>query len=227
MARNKLKKFAELSTLPNAFEFPPNGTGTQRRELFDNDNPLTVELACGHGVFLVEMARRHPHRNFIGIDIKGARLWAGAKTALAEHLPNVHFLRTDIARLADYFAADEIDELWITFPDPFPKKSDAKRRLTAPRFLEMYTKILTPGGLLHLKTDNRDLFEYSLQTLEAAGDWQIQTLLDNVHAQRHEVADLDILSRYETAHLAKGKRIYYARWRYTANIHPITPKAAA
>lgn len=221
MSRNKRQKFTEFEAFANTSSFPENVAGSWQKDVFKNDNPITVELACGHGVFLVEMARRYPNRNFIGVDIKSARLWAGAKQALDEGFNNVRFLRAQIEHLTDYFAEHEIDELWITFPDPFPKKRQTKKRLTSPRFLAMYEKLLPPGGVLHLKTDDRNLFEYSVHTIDERGTWRLQTLIDNVHADatRARALDFDIISRYEELHLKNGKHTYYGQWRLHSIIH--------
>lgn len=217
MSRNKRQKFAEFKQLPHALSFPDHLAGRWGEDVFGNNHPLTVELACGHGVFLVAMARRYPQRNFIGMDIKSARLWAGATAAANEELDNVRFVRAEIEQLGRYVAPREINEIWVTFPDPFPKKRTAKKRLTAPRFLALYETALAAGGLLHLKTDDRALFEYSLETVADAGAWQLQTLIDNVHADAASAhaLDLDIISRYEELHLQNGKRICYTRWKKT------------
>jgi len=153
--RNKLQKFADLLQFPNVYEHvdlesdtllggggqPLHLAGKWGSRVFQNDRPLTLELACGRGEYSLELARRHPDRNFIGVDIKGARLWKGARTALQEALPNVAFLRIRIEHIARFFSLGEVDEIWITFPDPFLKKSKANRRLTSPRFLDTYRRI--------------------------------------------------------------------------------------
>ncbi|MCB0643425.1 MAG: tRNA (guanosine(46)-N7)-methyltransferase TrmB, partial [Phaeodactylibacter sp.] len=177
--RNKLYKFAEIQRFPNVFEnFEPinpvlqgaNGEiidmkGKWLENYFKNDRPITLELACGRGEYTLGLARRYPERNFIGVDVKGARIWQGARIALEEDLQQVAFLRTRIEIIPQFFEPGEIDEIWITFPDPFVRNSKANRRLTAAPFLERYAKVLKPGGILHLKTDATDLYEFSLEVL--------------------------------------------------------------
>ena len=185
--RNKLQKFAELLRMPNVYEsFDPTNPqltgpegapverrGSWARDHFGNDNPVVLELACGRGEYTLDLARQYPDRNFIGVDIKGARIWRGAKTALAEGLDNAAFLRTRIEVIDAFFAAGEVAEIWITFPDPFLKKGKENRRLTAPRFLRLYQKMLAPRGLAHLKTDSRELYEFTFPK----GTWCVSTAL--------------------------------------------------
>ncbi|MEM6317065.1 MAG: tRNA (guanosine(46)-N7)-methyltransferase TrmB, partial [Bacteroidota bacterium] len=177
--RNKLQKFAEILTFPNVYEnfdsYPPKLTGLNGEELqlsgkwrekhFQNDKPITLELACGRGEYTVALAEKYPERNFIGVDIKGARIWKGAKIALEKNLSNAAFLRTRIELIAAFFASGEIDEIWITFPDPFLRKGKSNRRLTAPKFLGHYRKILKQDGLVHLKTDEGVLSDFTLEVL--------------------------------------------------------------
>lgn len=151
--------------MPNVLEYPEGIRDQWNLKYFNNNNPLVLELGCGKGEYTLEMARRFPRKNFVGVDIKGARIWKGAGTALQEALKNVAFLRTGIEKLDDYFGNNEVSGVWITFPDPYPKKSKASKRLVSPRFLGIYRKVLQPGGQIHLKTDNGQLFEYALETL--------------------------------------------------------------
>ena len=175
MGKNKLEHFIESATFPHFFQ-PDFETldagfefkGCWANSFFENDYPITVELGCGKGEYTVGMARKFPDRNFIGIDVKGARMWRGAKTAVEEDLLNVAFIRLKVEQLKYCFADNELDEIWITFPDPQLRKSDRRKRLTAPRFLEMYKAILRPGGKVHLKTDNRTFFDYSKMMVDEA-----------------------------------------------------------
>lgn len=219
--RNKLQKFAEILSYPNVIEnFDPRNPkllgahgvevkrkGQWRSAQFENQASLTVELACGRGEYSVAMARMYPERNFIGVDIKGARIWKGATIALQENLKNVAFLRTRIEQLDLFFAPEEIDELWITFPDPFHSKEN--RRLTAAPFLERYRKVLKKGGLLNFKTDDPDLFDYSLRVLEK--DPQVNILYQNkdIYAEPLHMPELEIKTYYEHMHLANQKKIKF------------------
>lgn len=167
MGKNKLKKFAEMDRLPNVYQFPFAAIHDRQCELrgcwgekvFGNSNPIVVELGCGKGEYAVGLARRFPEKNYIGIDIKGARMWTGAKQAHAEGLPNVAFLRTNIELIDRFFAPGEVSEIWITFPDPQMRK--VRKRLTSTRFMELYRLILKPNGLVHLKTDSPFLYTYT------------------------------------------------------------------
>lgn len=167
MGKNKLKKFDEMERMDNVFQYPFSVLsrdgfpmrGHWREEFFHNDNPIVLELGCGKGEYTVGLARRFPDCNYIGIDIKGARMWTGASTAVAEGLKNVAFLRTTIELLPAFFAPGEVDEIWITFPDPQMKKT--RKRLTSTRFIELYRQVLREGGRVHLKTDSPFLYTYT------------------------------------------------------------------
>jgi len=146
MGQKKLIRFAELETFSNVLQFPKNIKG-KWNEFFKNENPITLELACGKGEYAVGLGRLYPQKNFVGIDIKGNRIWVGAKKALENNLENVAFLRTEIDKMNEYFAKNEVAEIWITFPDPQLRKSKAKKRLTHPKFLRLYHEFLNPGVL--------------------------------------------------------------------------------
>lgn len=226
--RNKLQKFAELQTLPNVFENFDASTpaltsaggrelnfkGRWRQEVFSNDHPLTLELACGRGEYTVELAQRYPMRNFIGVDVKGARIWKGAKTAIGHQLGNVAFLRTRIEQIALFFAEKEVDEIWITFPDPFLRQSKSNRRLTSHFFLSQYAQILKPGALIHLKTDDWTLFEFTLEILAEAADFYLMYQDEDIYARPLPHPELDIRTYYEKSHLAAGKSIKYICFRF-------------
>jgi len=221
MGKNKLKRFAENKTFPHFFEptrdellegrFPLKGNW--RRSFFKNDHPIVLELGCGKGDYTVALARRFPEKNFIGIDIKGARMWRGAKTALEEGLPNVAFLRMQIELIDKAFAPAEVNEIWLTFPDPQLKFKRTKHRLTNPTFLQLYRRILTPDHTLHLKTDSEFLYGYTLGILEAGGH-QILYAHHDIYANPHapELA-VGIRTFYEQKWLAEGKKITYIRFR--------------
>jgi tRNA (guanine-N7-)-methyltransferase len=185
--------------------------GRWHKAYFDNDHPIVVELACGKGEYTVNLARAYPHKNFIGIDIKGNRIWKGARQALEEDLHNVAFVRTRIEQLPVFFAPGEIDEIWITFPDPFPRRSRAKKRLTSARFLDIYKKVLRAGGNIHLKTDDTNLFQFTLETLDEAGI-EPNAVIWDVHSMDNPPEALQILTYYEQMHLAAQKKIKYLRF---------------
>ena len=195
MGKNKLKKFAEMETLPCVHQYPfadlkAAGAcplrGRWNDDVFHNPAPITLELGCGKGEYAVGMGRTYPHRNFIGIDIKGARMWTGARQVSDEGLSNVAFLRTSIHLLPHFFAPAEVSEIWITFPDPQMKK--VNKRLTGTHFLEIYRQVLAPGGIIHLKTDSPFLYTYttamiahnSLPLIAATDDLYHSPLADRV-----------------------------------------------
>ena len=207
MAQKKLKRFAEIKTYPHVLEYPEHMNG-QWRTFFKNDHPITLELACGKGEYTVGLAQLHPERNFIGVDIKGNRLWAGAKFALENHLTNAAFLRTQILRIPQYFDPGEVAEIWITFPDPQLRTSRAKRRLTHPAFLRLYHQILVPGGKIHLKTDSPDLYAFTKTVIDL---FDVRLLEDcaNVHGQAVVSDELKIITHYESLDIARSETIFY------------------
>lgn len=213
-SRDKLKRFSAIKKFSNVLEFPEQMAGQWNGTYFKNDHPITVELACGKGEYTVALAHQHPERNYIGVDVKAERIYIGAKQALADQMTNVAFLRVLIEGLSAYFAPGEIDELWITFPDPFPRDKQAKHRLTSPRFLPMYRKLLRPGGLLHLKTDALDLFNYSLDTLAESGCDILEASMDIYGQPQLPNPALEIKTNFEGKHLSSGRTIQYicAQW---------------
>jgi len=210
MAQKKLQRFADFKSLSNALEYPAGMRG-QWPVFFKNNNPLVLELACGRGEYTVGLARLFPGKNFIGVDVKGNRMYIGAKTCLQENIANAGFLRTQIEKLTDYFSPGEVDEIWLTFPDPQLRTSRAKKRLTHPRFLRLYQQVLKPGGFIHLKTDSPDLY---LFTKRVAGLYAI-TLLedsDNVYADQGIKEELKIKTHYENLDIAQSKKIHYLKF---------------
>ncbi len=208
MVKKKLLRFAEMADFPNVIQMTTHLRGCWHRDYFHNHNPITLELACGKGEYTVGMARLFPQRNFIGIDIKGARLWRGAKTALTEGLTNTAFLRLPIEQVAECFAPGEIAEIWITFPDPFLREGKAKKRLTSPRFLSQYRRILPPGGVIHLKTDEPNLFAFTQEVIELEG-LDIIEKIDDLYANPIKDPLLAIQTTYEKRHLTEGRVIRY------------------
>lgn len=226
MGKNKLRKFAENLQFRNVYENfdiksdellgeggkPVELKGKWAAQHFGNDHPITLELACGRGEYSLALARMFPERNFIGVDIKGARIWKGAKQALDEGLENVAFLRTRIEMIASFIGKDEIDEIWITFPDPFPRKSKANRRLPGPRFIEEYRKILKPGGWVNLKTDDPSLFDFTVDNLEADPKCKVDYISYDIYSAPLAFPELEIKTYYERMHLEAGKKIKYVRF---------------
>lgn len=218
MGRKKLWRLSELEDFDNLIQFTDQPEqdnfrfhGTWAKDYFKNNNPITLELACGKGDYTIALAEKHPDRNFIGIDMKGPRLWSGCVAAQERGLNNVAFLRIEILNLAHYFAMDEIDEIWITFPDPFLKNGKYRKRLTADRYLAVYKQVTKEGALIHLKTDSTPLFEFSLRTL-SKNRCIIKEKIDDVHDEEERHEDLYIKTNYERKHLANNRVIKYVRF---------------
>ncbi len=216
MAKNKLAKFADMATYSNVFQYDFE---TLRREkfplcgkwssYFKNDHPITLELGCGKGEYTVGLARKHPGKNFIGIDIKGARMWKGATQALEEKITNAAFLRTRVELLNNFFSENEVSEIWITFPDPQMKK--VNKRLTSTRFIKEYSQILKPGGIIHLKTDSNFLYQYTRAVIQLNG---LELLVDTDDLYNSGLQDetLSIQTFYEQQWLERGLNIKYIRF---------------
>lgn len=209
MSRSKLRRFAELQTFINTFE-PAKPGFIDWHKYFNNHNKIILELACGHGAYAINLAKMFPAQNFIGVDIKGARVWRGAKTALEEKLNNVAFLRTHIEWLDKYFMPNSVAEIWLTFPDPFSKKSQENNRLTSPKFLKLYNTILKSDGVINLKTDDFALFEYSVETA-INKNFKIKEIINNIYAHQKIPAKLAIQTVYEKKHLKNNKQIHYLK----------------
>jgi tRNA (guanine-N7-)-methyltransferase len=207
MGQKKLMRFEELKTFSNVFQFEKAMKGSWKK-FFNNDHAITLELACGKGEYTVGLARLYPSRNFIGVDIKGNRLWVGAKKALKDSLHNVAFLRTEIDQLAEYFNENDIAEIWITFPDPHLRFSKGKKRLTHPKFLRLYQKILSPGGIIHLKTDSPHLYHFTKRVIEYC-HCVLHRDDENVYAKENVTAELMIKTHYEGIDIANSNRVHY------------------
>lgn len=188
--------------------------GKWNSDYFKNDNPITVELACGRGEYTVELAKRFPDRNFIGVDIKGERIWKGSTWAVEADLTNVAFLRTQILMIQNFFSPGEIDEIWLTFPDPRPRKRDIKRRLTSPRFMAIYKELLKPGSYVRLKTDNTGLYEYTFEEMQARTDIEDFKFTNDLYQSPLRPECFDIITRYEKEFAAKGEKIKYLRFKF-------------
>ena len=220
-SKNKLKRFSENETFTNVFqptreevvgnEFPLRGKWNS--EFFKNDNPIVLELGCGKGEYSVGLAERFPEKNFIGIDIKGARFWRGAKTAVESGMNNVAFVRTQIELINHIFAENEVSEIWITFPDPQIKYKRTKHRMTNAEFLERYKKILKPSGLMHLKTDSEFMHGYTLGLLHGLGH---EVIYANHNIYKNEGAPAEVTgiqTFYESQYLEVNKPITYIKFR--------------
>ncbi|MCW3114945.1 MAG: tRNA ((46)-N7)-methyltransferase TrmB [Segetibacter sp.] len=215
MGQKKLQRFAQIRNFPNVLEYPQDMKG-QWKTFFHNTNSVTLELACGKGEYAVGLGRLHPEKNFIGLDIKGNRMWVGAKTALDEGLTNVAFIRTQIEKITDYFAEGEVSEIWITFPDPQLRISKAKKRLTHPRFLRLYQSIMGATGVVNLKTDSPDLYNFTKLVVNIFGLDLLEDIED-VYAEADIGTELKIQTHYEKLDIAKSNRIHYLQFRLNKN----------
>jgi len=219
-SKNKLRRFKENETFKNVIQPEREDLDKKRfskkgkwSEHFTNDNPIVLELGCGKGEYTVGLARRNPNKNYIGIDIKGARFWRGAKTALEENLENVAFVRTQIELIDLIFDKSEISEIWITFPDPQIKYKRTKHRMTNKNFLDRYKRILKPKGLIHLKTDSEFMHGYTLGLLHGLG---LDVIYANHNVYKNEGSPDEVLkiqTFYENQYLEKGKPITYIQFR--------------
>lgn len=216
--RQKLKKFKEISERDNIIEPGKDSyeqvKGNWKQIYFKNNNEIVLELACGRGEYTTGLASLYPNKNFIGIDIKGDRLWFGSNVALERDLKNVAFLRTQIQLLGNSFSENEVSEIWITFPDPRPKDRDERRRITNPRFLDIYRKIIQPGGTVHFKTDNTPLFDYTLEVLK---QYEVKDLVVARELYESELLNdhYGIRTRYEKKFHAEGHDIKYLKFKFS------------
>ncbi len=224
MGKDKIRRFEENKTFDNVVQPSRDEAvenfdlkGKWRENFFKNDKPIVLELGCGKGEYTVAMARRDAERNFIGLDIKGARFWRGAKTALEENLTNVGFLRTQIELIDHLFAENEVDEIWITFPDPQIKFKRTKHRLTHPDFLKKYGQILKPEGTVNLKTDSEFLHGYTHGVVQILGHKVIQSTHDVYHPDHSSIPAIvtEVQTFYESKFLEENKKITYIRFQLT------------
>lgn len=207
MGYKKLIRFEEIKSFPNVLQFPEDIKG-KWNSFFKNKNNITLELACGKGEYTVGLGSLYPGRNFTGVDLKGNRIWVGAKKALQENLFNVAFLRIQIDKIADYFAPDEVTEIWITFPDPQLRTSKAKKRLTHPKFLRMYAQFLKAGGYIHLKTDSPDLYQFTKLVIHLYG-LALHVDHEDVYSEENIGQELQIKTHYESLDISQSNRIHY------------------
>ncbi|MFZ9982347.1 MAG: tRNA (guanosine(46)-N7)-methyltransferase TrmB [Cyclobacteriaceae bacterium] len=216
--KSKLERFRIIAERDNVLEqgkeLYMKIKGNWQNDYFRNNNAITVELGCGRGEYTIGLAEHFPQRNHIGVDVKGDRIWKGSTWAVERNLKNVGFLRAEALGLMQFFAPGEIDELWITFPDPRPRKRDIKRRLTSPRFMEIYRHLIKPGGYLKFKTDNTGLFEYTLEELALRNDVEDLKFTRDLYSDELRPECFDIKTRYEEMFSAKGEKIKYLRFKF-------------
>ena len=220
MGKDKLRRFAAIKSFENVIEAKPeidfSLKGSWRKNFFKNNNPIVLELGCGKGEYSLGLGKHYPNKNFIGLDLKGNRIYIGAKEALALNMKNVAFLRTRIDFITDYFAENEVDEIWLTFSDPQRKKP--RKRLTSPLFIERYKQILKPGGLIHLKTDSQLLFEFTLDEIEKnkytclENTWDLYGEL-SAKMDEETQAIFHIKTHYEKLFTSKGFTIKYCKFQ--------------
>ncbi|MBO4308170.1 MAG: tRNA (guanosine(46)-N7)-methyltransferase TrmB [Bacteroidales bacterium] len=217
MGKHKLARFAENLTFPNLFQVSYEYLEQQDfewrgrwKEFFGNDNPIVLELGCGKGEYTIALARENSDRNYIGVDIKGARMWRGAKTSNEEQMKNVAFLRTRIEMINRFFGKDEVSEIWITFPDPQPKKP--MKRLTSERFLGYYRQMLQPGSPIHLKTDSRELYDYTMDEVIAPAGYKVEFSTADLYNSGYNGMAVAVQTFYENMFLKEGKAITYIKF---------------
>ncbi len=224
MSKDKQRRFSENLTFKNLvqpafdeiFQRDHRLKGRWREDFFGNNNPVVLELGCGRGEYTVALGEMFPDKNFIGVDIKGARMWRGAKTATERGMNNVGFLRTRIEFIGSFFAADEVDEIWITFPDPQLRKNRVKKRLTAPGFLARYAQFLKPDGRINLKTDSRHLHDYTL-AVAAVNFLEVYEACSDIYGTGRADELLSIRTAYESRFLDEGLAITYMRFGLGGN----------
>jgi tRNA (guanine-N7-)-methyltransferase len=210
MGNKKLQRFEAIRSFPNVLQYPEGMPG-KWKNFFKNENPITLELACGKGEYTVGLSVLYPERNFIGVDLKGNRIYSGALECLKKNIHNAAFLRTQIDKIDSYFLAEEVNEIWITFPDPHLRTSRAKKRLTHPRFLRIYQSIIQPGGTVHLKTDSPELFHFT-KFMADLYDLDIQDSSEDVHSRTQNPPEINIITHYEKLDIADSKQVYYLRF---------------
>lgn len=217
MGRQKLARFEHNANAHNVIEPGKELFEKVRKnwdkEFFKNGNPIVLELACGRGEYTIGLAKEYPNRNFVGFDIKGARLWKGSKTAIENGYTNVCFYRHTIDFLTDYFHEGEVAEIWVVFPDPRPLEKDEKRRLVHQRYIDMYKQVMAKGGVFNFKTDNRELFDYGLEVVKANNPQNLiytHDLYNSEYLPFHH----GVQTKYELKFLAEGKKINYLRCEF-------------
>lgn len=218
MSRTKLKRFSENLDRFNVLEdnkpMYKNLKGNWNKDYFPKNQSITLELACGKAHYTTSLASVFPERNFVGVDIKGDRLWVGSTIAIEENLTNTAFLRAQIEHLDQFFDENEVSEIWITFPDPRPRKRDIKRRLTSPRFIDLYKSVMEPGGIVNFKTDNTMLFEYTLEVIEERADLELIDHTFDLYNSDLKSEHHGIQTDFERKFLEKGEQIKYLKFKF-------------
>jgi tRNA (guanine-N7-)-methyltransferase len=216
--KRKLERFKIIEERSNVIERSKDNyetiKGNWKEQYFHNNHPITLELACGRGEYSVNLAKAFPEKNFIGVDIKGERIWKGSTLAVEQNLTNVAFLRTPILLIENFFEPGEVDEIWITFPDPRPRKRDIKRRLTSQRYLDSYKCLVKPGSYIRLKTDNTPLFDFTLETVQGRNDVHDLRWTTDLYNDALRPECFDIKTKYEEHFTALGEKIKYLRFHF-------------
>ena len=210
MGQKKLIRFEELLTFANVLQYPEDIAG-KWNQYFKNDQPIVLELACGKGEYTLGLAQMYPQKNFVGVDLKGNRLWVGAKKARVLNLANVAFLRIQIDRITEFFSSGEVHEIWITFPDPQLRISKDKKRLTHPKFLRMYQQIIQKDGMLHLKTDSPELYHFTKKVIKRY-HCSLHEDITDIYNSENIKPELSIKTHYEALDIAQSKRVHYLRY---------------
>jgi tRNA (guanine-N7-)-methyltransferase len=210
MGQKKLLRFEAIRSFPNVLQYPASMPGSWKH-FFKNENPITLELACGKGEYTAGMSALYPDRNFIGVDLKGNRIYAGALECNKNNLNNAAFLRTHIDKIDNYFLPGEVSEIWITFPDPHLRTSRAKKRLTHPRFLRLYQNIINPKGYIHLKTDSPDLF-YFTRLIADLYSIEILDSSEDIYSRAGNAAEINIKTHYEKLDIAESRKVFYLKF---------------
>lgn len=218
MGQKKQIRFAEIATFDHVLQYPEHTAG-KWNERFQNKNPIVLELACGKGEYSIGLAGLYPEKNLIGVDVKGNRIWVGAKKSLQAGMKNVAFIRSQIGMINNYFAAEEVDEIWLPFPDPQLRITKSNRRLTHPEFLRKYQQILKYGGYIHLKTDSPVLYQFTKLVIKMYG---LSLFEDSEDISRdfRENEELQIKTHYEGLDIAKSRRIHYLKFAITNVLNP-------
>jgi tRNA (guanine-N7-)-methyltransferase len=211
MGHKKLIRFAEMETFDNVFQNDTQHKG-QWHQHFGNNNPIVLELACGKGEYTVGLSKLHLNKNHIGVDVKGNRIWVGAKKCIKEGITNAAFVRTQIDGIEQYFDPNEISEIWITFPDPQLRWGKMNKRLTHPKYLNYYKKFLQPNGLVHLKTDSTDLYQFTKKVIEL-NELEVVTDINDLYAQTTISEALQIKTHYEGLNISGSNKIYYLQFK--------------
>lgn len=213
MPRSKRRKFEEIKSFTNVLEWNTPEVKKKLKSLFKEYDDVILELGCGKGEYTVNLAKKYPDTLFLGIDVQGERIWKGAKDALENKIPNAYFLRIQIGNVKEYIPKKSVNEIWITFPDPFPRERQEKKRLTSPRFLDIYKVLLKKNGIVHLKTDSKELFEYTIEVVKDSG-FSLVKKVEDIYLEGLKLhPDInEIQTTFEEKHLKEGRSIKYLQF---------------